>query len=60
MPLVDGGVREAHEFPFTIPRKAADSTGRPVVSQFATLVLFRGLDPWTICGVQLPSCPLRA
>ena len=37
-------------------RKAADSKGRPVVLQFATLVSFRGLDLWTIWGVQLPAC----
>ena len=37
-------------------RKAADSKGRPVVPQFATLVLFHGLDLWTIWGVQLPAC----
>ena len=42
-----------------LSRKAADSTGRPVVPQFATLV-FRGLDPWTILGVQLPACLRRA
>ena len=37
-------------------RKAADSKGRPVVPQFATLVLFRDPDVPTILGVQLPAC----
>ena len=37
-------------------RKAADSKGRPVVPQFATLVVFRELDVRTILGVQLPTC----
>ena len=56
MPLVDGGVREAHEFPFEIPSNDAGSRGRLIVPQFATLVFFRGLDLWTIWGVQLPAC----
>ena len=55
MPLVDGGVREAHEFRARF-RKATDSKGRLLVRQFAALVLFRGLDVRTIWGVQLPAC----